>query len=222
MWKKILYGFIVFLVLLAIVLNIKIMGPDKKYKTSIYNRSFPSLYHKIVGSKKTKHRENLKIVGEILRRNKIDFFLSEGTALGAIREGDIIEGDGDVDIDIDIKYLDQFKKLIKYFEQNEFKLLRYWINTPLNSDKKVNLITFHRDLHYVDFQFSGKGLYCIAVTDNPPRLCDEFLHLKEPHQIKEIEGIKYKLPSNGYLELLYGKDWDIPKKNFKPKHLKRD
>lgn len=222
MLKKILYGFLVLLILSVIVLNIKIMGPDKKYKTSIYNRSFPSLYHKIMGTRKEKHRENLKIVGEILRRNEIDFFLSDGTALGAIREGDIIEGDEDIDIDIDIKYLDKFKKLIKYFEQNEFKLLRYWVDTPLNSDKRINLISFHRDLHYVDFQFSGKGLYCVSLDDNPPGLCDEFLHLKEPHQIKEIEGIKYKVPSDEYLELLYGKDWKVPKKKFKPQHLKRN
>ena len=210
------------LILFCFIINLKILGPDKKHKYSLKNRIFPSIKHKLFGINKEKHKENLKIVGEILKRNKIDFFLSDGTALGAIRENDIIEGDEDVDIEIDIKYLDKFISIMEVFQKNEFNLMRYWVDTPLNSDKKINLISFHRDYQYVDFQFSGKGLYCISLNDNPPRLCDEFLHLKEPHQIKEIEGIKYKVPSNEYLELFYGKDWKVPKKKFKPNHLKRD
>tara|TARA_R110002126_G_scaffold189101_1_gene337399 strand:+ start:3659 stop:4327 length:669 start_codon:yes stop_codon:yes gene_type:complete len=220
--KKYFIIIILFLILSYFIVNLEILGPGKKHKYSIKNRSFPSIRQKLFGVNKEKHRENLKIVGEILKKNKIDFFLSDGTALGAIRENDIIEGDEDVDIEIDIKYLDKFISIMEVFQKNEFNLMRYWLDTPLNSDKKINLISFHRDYHYVDFQFSGKGLYCISVNDNPPRLCDEFLHLKEPHQFKKIEDIEYKVPSDKYLELLYGKDWKKPKRNFKPHHIDRN
>lgn len=220
MKKKIIY--ITILIIASVIVNINMLGPHKKYKYSIKNRSFPSIRRKLVGVSKEKNKTNLRLACEILKLNKIDFFLSDGTALGAIRENDIIEGDEDVDIEIDIKYLDKFISIMGMFLKKEFKLMRYWIDTPLNSKNKINLISFHRNYHYVDFQFSGKGLYCISINDNPPRLCDEFLALKEPHQFKKIDGIEYKVPSNQYLELLYGKDWNIPKNNFKPSDIDRN
>ena len=39
---------------------------------------------------------------------------------------------------------------------------------------------------------------------------------------KKIEDIEYKVPSDKYLELLYGKDWKTPKRKFKPQHIDRN
>jgi len=208
------------LIVIGILINLEIIGP-KGHKTSLYNRSMPNLYAKVVGADRKIHRENLAIIDEIMKKYEIDYNLSCGTALGVRREGEIIEGDEDVDIEIDIKYLDKVKEIIDYFKKNEFQLVRYWVDTPLNSKKKINLISFHRNLHYVDIEFSGEDMNCITVNDNPPRGCDEFLKLKEPYQYGKIGNMEYKIPSDKYLEYLYGEDWMIPRKK-KPHDTKRD
>ena len=208
------------LIIIGILINLETIGP-RGHKTSLYNRSMPKLYAKVIGTDKKIHRENLAIVDEIMKRYEIEYNLSCGTALGVRREGDIIDRDEDVDIEIDIKYLDKIKEIVDYFKKNEFQLVRYWVDTPLNSKKKVNLISFHRKLHYVDIEFSGEGLNCITVDDNPPRGCDEFLKIKEPYQYGKIGDREYKVPSDKYLEFLYGEDWMVPRKK-KPHDTKRD
>ena len=210
---------IIALILIILLLKINILGTGT-YRHSIYDRSVPNLYSKTIGCNKNTHRENLYTVDKILKKHNIDYNLSDGTALGALRENDIIEGDGDVDLEIDITKVEKFKNVIPDFKKENFRISRFWINS-LKNGQRINLISLYRNYHYVDFQFSGYGKYCISISDNPPRLCDEFLTKEKPYQYAKIGDREFKIPSTKYIELLYGDDWKIPKKNFKPENIKR-
>lgn len=211
---------ILLIILFIVIINLKLFGSED-FNYSIYDRNISGIYHKTMGAKKEIHKENLFLTDDILKKYNIDYNLSDGTALGSVREKDIIEKDEDVDIEIDIDLLNKFKSIVEEFKKKGFKIVRFWENKKLNSNRRVNLISLYRKYHYIDFQFSGKGLYCISINDNPPRLCDEFLDLKYPYQKGFIGDREFKSPSEKYLELLYGKDWRIPKHKFKPNNIKR-
>lgn len=207
------------LVLFLIIINIPLLGPAD-YKYSIYDRNISNIYSKVIGCDKNIHKENLYTADNILKKHNLDYNLSDGTALGSIRENNIIEGDEDVDLELDVVSIHKFKDTISDFKKEGFKITRFWINEALRG-KRINLISMYRNFHYIDFQFSEYGKYCISVSDKPPRLCDEFLKLKEPYNISHISDRKFKTPSINYIEFLYGKDWKTPKNKFKPEDIKR-
>lgn len=209
----------IIVIIFIFLINIDILGP-KGYRYSMFDRYYPETRSKLWEPDTDILRENLFLADDILKKHSIDFNLSEGTALGSIREHDIIKGDTDVDIEMDISELEKFKKAIPDFRRKGFKIMRYWVDTNLNG-KVINFISLSRNSHYIDFQFSGKGLNCVSMEDNPPGPCDQFLSTKEPYQEGKIGNRKFKTPSMEYIELLYGPTWNTPRKGFKANTLKR-
>lgn len=203
-----------------VAVNSKILGPsDHSY--SLSNRYWPGIYSKIFKTDRDVHRKNLFIADDIFKKYGIEYNLSEGTALGSIREHDIIEGDTDVDLELDVNDIEKFKNTIKDFKDEGFTIMRWWIDTNLNG-RVINFVSIVRNSHYIDFQFSGEGLHCITLEDNPPHLCDDFLPIKTPYQEGTIGDRKFRTPSMKYIELLYGPTWKTPRKGFKPNTEVRD
>ena len=151
-------------------------------------------------------KENLEALSKILNDNKITFWLSEGTALGARREGDFIEHDDDVDIGIWYTDFNKFKKIIPLLKQNKFK-----ISLEIHNNTFIRL---ECNNEIIDIDFTGKYLYCEACNTKRVKCktCNELLkYLKNMSYINFL-GHKYLCPDIDYLEYLYGPDWKTPRK----------
>jgi hypothetical protein len=149
--------------------------------------------------------DNLELFDICMKHANIFYWVGEGTALGFIREGGIIEGDSDVDVGM------YYENKQKYYESclpllldNGFKVFR------------ENPHSIIKNNCYIDVDFIGKGYP--SMTYRWPNIPDEWIHLIEPFSKKNVRGIEYNVPSINYIIYLYGEDYLIPKPNFKPWH----
>ncbi len=81
------------------------------------------IHHKIA-------RKALEEIDKIFRDNNIEYFLIEGSALGAVRHNDIIPWDDDIDIGVFLKDKDRAYKLIEEGISSEFR----WNDRSINED----------------------------------------------------------------------------------------
>ena len=151
--------------------------------------------------------ENLEIVKEIFDKYNIFFLLGEGTALGAIREGQIIENDTDVDL-IMFKKDEQtfFEKCLPDLEKKGF-----WFARKCECNQSMSLA---RKNNYIDIDIYGKGQQCWGAL-NSNKNCSNLEKFLKPYGKKKINNKTYNVPNIKYIEELYGKeDWKTPS-NFK-------
>jgi hypothetical protein len=180
----ILFTFIILIINIPIPwsgdINWKIVDWFKNYIIKKkHNYSIKKLNKKIM-------KENLEIISKILNDNGIKHWLSEGTALGARRNGDFISHDDDLDLGIWYSDYNKFKDII----------------LPLLKKKGFNL------------DFTGKNIKCVSCTTKRANCknCNELLkYLKNMSKIKFL-GNEYLCPDTDYLEYLYGSDWKTPRK----------
>ena len=165
--------------------------------------------HKLLNKPLNKQicKENLELIAKILNELGITFWLSEGTALGARREGNFITHDDDVDIGIWIDDLSKFKKhVIHLLKENGFTIDKQFLNNTF--------LTISRKGEKIDIDFTGKNIKCVAckTTNANCKLCNPMLpYLKNMSYINFLGNV-YLCPDTDYLEYLYGKDWAIPQK----------
>ncbi len=95
---------------------------------------------------KNKLIKNLEEIDSIMKKNNIFYWIGEGTALGSIRENDIIDGDDDIDIGIYEKEFNNKKKvLFKELKKKGFKI---------GSRKPLQIF---KNGHYIDIDVTGKN-----------------------------------------------------------------
>ena len=148
----------------------------------------------------------LKDLKTITHKHNIFFYLSEGTALGIYRDGDLLEWDDDVDVGIFSQDKERFFQLVV----PEMRKMGYIFN--VETMPKMDLHFFLKDHHMMDVEIVNPKLNCISKMENP---CYELI----PHLqfIKKTwRGLELNLPKQSYYEYLYGKDWMIPKRGNKP------
>lgn len=150
---------------------------------------------------------NLLDFKKVMDKHKIRYGLMFGTLLGAIREGNFIAWDEDIDIFV----LDEDRKKVLNalfdFEKVGFKVARY--------RKKMDLLSIIRDDEYIDMYFFRK-------TFNKKRREGNFeidAKYLEKSETLEFFGEQFPVPIHPkkVLNILYGEDWHIPKKDVKPK-----
>ena len=151
-------------------------------------------------------KENLETISDILNKNNITFWLSEGTSLGARREGDFIDHDDDVDLGIWYKDYKRFKKIIPHLIVKGFTIDKQQLNNTL--------LCLSRNNEKIDIDFTGKDIDCIACKTKRAdcKSCNPMLKYLKNMSCINFLGNKYLCPDIDYLEYLYGKDWNIPKK----------
>lgn len=164
----------------------------------------------------SKNRETLRRllyeVDDALKSHGIAYWLGEGTCLGAVREQQIIMGDTDVDIGVDVQYKPLFyNKVLPYLVQRGFQLGRGSIGDSRG------ITTIFKNDEYVDIDFTGNDHRCYALEMGGGS-CQEIMNVLRPFQTANIGARSFTVPSVKYLELLYGNDWQVPKRNFKPWH----
>lgn len=156
---------------------------------------------------------------DVSKEYGLNYWLSEGTALGAVREGDIIDNDYDIDVGIyvkDRKLLTEkvlpvlFKRGFKQKRvANHLRKLKY-----LFSNKDIHFISLFKNGEYIDIDITGKGLECRAYY--VPFKCDYHIDTIEPQRLAKIRNRQFYVPSEEYLVKLYGPNWTIPISNCKP------
>ena len=141
-----------------------------------------------------------------------NYFFSCGTALGLVREGRLLDWDTDVDIDI----LEPTELLISNIIDN-MQDLGYSYQRVLKKGGVYSQIVFIKSpYHSIDFCFWNKGKNGF-INDVPETMFFKRFHPLEIYfEFKnvKIQNIKYKIPSDtdSYFSLLYGNDWQTPKK----------
>lgn len=169
-------------------------------------------------------QRNLESAIEILKRHNCKWWLSLGTCLGAVREGDFILHDMDIDIGLPEAHLDLWDAFIEEFTKVRFRLYKEWTH----EGKRMEL-SFMRDGIRLDFFFFfRKGDRCwhgAFGPDKQGKWGNNMIFL--PHVfsaglfeiLKEISFNRMKCfipnPPEKYLKEVYGQDWKTPKKDYK-------
>jgi LicD family len=150
--------------------------------------------------------ENLALVQDVLAEHGVvQWSLSEGTALGVKRSGDLIPWDDDVDIAIPGIY--ETVCLEKVLPQ----LKRLGFLHVLN-DKVMPMLCLIRRGQKVDVSFLQPGQTCAAGY----LPCDQVMALVDPLEAVTVRGRVYYVPAReDYYVALYGKSWRTPNRRDK-------
>jgi hypothetical protein len=144
--------------------------------------------------------KNLLEFKEVMDKHKVRFLLFFGTLLGLKRNKEFISYDTDVDV---ICFWPQYLNWLKV--KDELRLLGFVVvdKCPLHDEHII------RGGEKIEIWWMGK-IFNQIVYDNNIRF-DENLIL--PTKQEEFLGISFEIPaqSEKILELLYGKDWIIPR-----------
>ena len=149
--------------------------------------------------------EGLEKIHEAFSKYNVFFFLSDGTALGATRNRDIIDYDDDVDINMlkKDKYIfinDIYPELIKKGFRVTLGLNNFYSLEYKNVDFDVGII--------------GKG---IVNTSNWTDGLD-ILNNIDNFKVIYINDKKYYVPSISYLKYLYTDSWKHTNKKIQTPH----
>jgi hypothetical protein len=149
--------------------------------------------------------EQLRDVSEIFSACGLEFWLTEGTALGAIREGRVIPTDTDMDIGI----VDRETLLECALPQLQSRGFMVWRNVR-DDGGEGDIVSVVRDFLRLDIMIFRQGGHCVDMS------CSEMLPYLEHMQQVEMYGLRFWCVGEDYLERVYGTDWRTPKHQWKP------
>jgi hypothetical protein len=189
----ILKFFIILILLAAIVFIVEVM----KILTKIY-----SMVYYI---DKDKCFKILCEIDDLCKKYGVKYYLSEGTALGLYRSGDLIDWDDDIDIGMEESQYNIFvKKCLPELISRGY-YLTYYYHPSING----YILGFNKDKQLIDIENVKVGEKCISKYG---KLCDGLLPHIQKLTEKEWRGRMFPVPEESYYVYLYGKDWRIPRK----------
>ena len=130
----------------------------------------------------------------------LKFWLTEGSALGAIRDGRIIPTDTDIDIGVlDCKTLEECA-----LPKLRARGFRVW-----HRSDQFPYLTLIRGLLYIDVMVFVRGGDCMDIP------CDDYEMYMRNMQNVDLYGMRMWSMGEEYLERVYG-DWRTPRHQWKP------
>lgn len=147
--------------------------------------------------------QGLSELCSILDSFEIEYYLSGGTLLGIIREGDFIKWDWDVEVAVKSEeIISRYDELLIVFKQKDFNL--HSKNTR-NSNFKLNLLKY--DTRYEILGYYYEDGFRKRMRSKMPA------NFFTPGCIKTLRGVSYQVlnPPIDYLDYNYG-DWQTPLK----------
>ena len=201
------------IVSLVFIILCKLKNPSNLIK--LIKKEIIKYKRKKIGIDKKICYEIMDEVGDILNKHGIKYWLSEGTALGIFRDGDLIACDDDIDFSYNEEYYNVFLNKVK--PELESKGYIVGITSGINHNKLLTNYGQYNYLiknnHVVDFDIFSLTKNCSAKTG---RKCSELLpYLQKFYKIK-FNNKYWNLPTESYYEYLYGKNWKTPLCNKKP------
>jgi hypothetical protein len=152
----------------------------------------------------TKDAENaIVLLHDILTANNITYWLSEGTALGVIRERRILPWDDDLDFGIFDSERSHIEELLPTFTNHGFYI---------SDEQGLFFWKFMFKNIIIDIDMTGRGHYCHAASSP----CDYILPVISNLTYVNLFGRDLPVPNTAYLDKLYTKKWHIPVKKYKP------
>lgn len=144
--------------------------------------------------------DNLRVFGEACDGQGVEFWLSEGTALGVVRDGDFIPWDDDVDVSIWAKDAKRFRHtVVPELRRRGFVF----------SHGRQNFLSFFRRGEKLDVSVMDRGR-CEAGRADCTQL---FPHVRHFRTVDLPSGYKVKVPaSSDFLVYLYGPHWRTPQR----------
>lgn len=143
----------------------------------------------------------LREIRDLLNRFDIPYYLSGGTLLGVIREGDFIKWDWDVDIDIKVEHIyHQQKAVVAALREAGFHI--YYHNASM-TDLKITAIKYETKYELTGYYKMGKMRYR-KRCHYPDAICQEGQEII----LRREKYTTFKYPEK-YLEWFYG-DWKTP------------
>ena len=159
----------------------------------------------VVENFRERAHKDIRDIDEILTQNGVEYFLSAGTMLGAVREGDFIEYDWDVDLcSMNFPDVDTRLKIHSDFRLKGFKV-------EPDEGKQSGRLKLERnvktDIHF--FEEEGRLAMCRRLGNKPlfsiPLKYIVFSKAK-------LGDFEYNVISTDYLDSVY-KDWRRPMKD---------
>lgn len=173
----------------------------------LYKDGFIKPYRKQFGINKYICYDLMNEVADVMDKYNIKFWLSEGTALGIYRDNDLIEYDDDVDFSFRGDINNQYDIFLN-FVIPELKHKGYLCS-------KINNLYFAiKNGHFIDFDILIPGKICVAKGWGSSDIVIPYTEKLNQIQWKDRT---WNIPTIKYFEFLYGKTWNIPIRNFKPK-----
>lgn len=173
-----------------------------------------------LSSKSKRFNKVLLAAKEALDSIDIEFHLSFGSALGAIRQADFIPHDNDIDLGVfykDVNTQTQVRKIKKAMENVGFTIKS--INGKLNQGFEIQfeMNNIPLDIFWIySGEYRGKK-YAIVQTFFGP--CDNLekktcVFAFKPFKTEKIKfhGTTYNIVPKSTLVDMYGSSWNIPKK----------
>tara|TARA_Y100000590_G_scaffold465043_1_gene636119 strand:+ start:1102 stop:1899 length:798 start_codon:yes stop_codon:yes gene_type:complete len=211
---------------LVLKIRIKILGSNIGFDQYLYfffqhiliRLKYPSYFKLPYNHLRVFHTLNKFL--EILRSQNINFFLVEGSLLGAVRQGCIAGSASDIDLGIKEDELPKLLKSISVLKKRGVNHIRQW---PHDKCERIQFF-FGRDLIDVGV-YRRKNIENKEVWIGESEMTYDKKFYGIPFPIEDLNNLKpiqfyattFLAPSNPelYLEKKYGKNWRIPdKKQF--------
>lgn len=173
--------------------------PKIKLTNGVYQYKTIPIFEGVKRINKEVAFKNLCILKNELDQYGVEFQITFGTLLGAIREKDFIEHDEDIDILVLGEKKQQLFDLLPELRKIGFEVARY--------DRR-DLMSLIKDGEYIDFYFfslkSDRTRYCSGII-LPIEIIDETIEYN-------FKGLKVNIPKEyvAFLRYEYGDNWMTP------------
>jgi glycosyltransferase involved in cell wall biosynthesis len=161
---------------------------------------------------------NLLALKEIFQKHEIEFWLADGTLLGAVRENNFIKHDTDTDLGV---LFTSFKpEVLKDILKEGFRILKVFGAYEDGFELAVYRNGVKTDLffYYCGGEKYPNKIYHSAYADFTKNDALKYDFVYDKFQVSEITFLDQKFPAPDnplkFLETKYGSDWMKPKPNW--------
>jgi hypothetical protein len=206
---------VLFILILILVLILILTTPIKWYNSQLKFKLIDTIKSKFI---KQSHKmnlvplntkaceDNLLVLNKILNDFQIYYWLSEGSALGVVRDNMILPWDDDLDISFNYNYRDKFiNEVMPVLTEQGFVLVSAF----------DNFICLLRNNEKIDIDIVQKDGTCVAAKTKNAKYttkCNDLIPYLGNMRKVNFLGQTFNVPGDDYFEFLYGSDWKTPKR----------